>query len=92
MNLDPAAQRKLEQNVVNITMKQNIQMLNDLVDECFGQCVFKFPSKILDKEERVCLKSCSDRYIALAQRVGTRYSEYQAAVVKEEKLKKQTKA
>lgn len=72
---------------MNDTMKQGIQMQLKLATECFNECVHTFNSKLCSKDESKCIENCADRYIALSQRVGKRYQEYQNRVVLEEKLK-----
>ena len=61
-----------------------------LSGKCFSECVHTFPSKMLDKDETNCIDHCGQRYIALSQRVATRYQEHQAKKVGEAKLKKES--
>ena len=58
-----------------------------LATACFNECVHAFNSKLCSKDESKCIENCADRYIALSQRVGKKYQEYQAGVVLEERLK-----
>lgn len=58
----------------------------NLTAGCFVECVHKFPSKLLDKDEASCIDHCGQRYIALSQRVGTRYQIHQSTKVAEAKV------
>jgi len=84
--LAPRLQRKLEQSVVHSSIHQNMELLMNLTAGCFVECVHKFPSKLLDKDEASCIDHCGQRYIALSQRVGTRYQIHQATKVAEAKV------
>lgn len=86
--LPPHLQRKLEQNVVNSAMQQNVALLMTLSSTCFNECVQTFPSKLLNKSELTCVEHCADRYISLSQGVGERYQRIQAQKVMKEKIRK----
>jgi len=87
VKLEPHLQRKLEQNVINSTMKQNVDLMSKIADQCFNECVNHFPSRMLSKGESKCIENCADRFIVLSQRVGKQYQEVQHQVVVKEKLK-----
>ena len=87
VKLEPHLQRKLEQNVINSTMKQNVDLMSKIADQCFNECVNHFPSRMLSKGESKCIENCADRFIVLSQRVGKQYQEVQHQVVVKENLK-----
>mmetsp|Transcript_25882 Transcript_25882/g.31903 ORF Transcript_25882/g.31903 Transcript_25882/m.31903 type:complete len:100 (-) Transcript_25882:385-684(-) len=88
-HLDPQVQKKLQQNVVNSMIRDNMEMLLDLSEECFSECVSKFPSKTLDRDETSCIENCADRYLKLRLRVGQKFQYYQAVKVQEMRKKKE---
>ncbi len=53
-------------------------MLLSLTDECFTQCVHKFPSRLCDRDEMTCIENCADRYLKLRLRIGQKFQYYQA--------------
>lgn len=55
------------------------RMYNILTEKCFDTCTYSFRSKTLDKSETTCIQNCASRYIKVAQRVGLRFAEQQAA-------------
>jgi|EP00979_Chaetoceros_neogracilis_P016576 import inner membrane translocase subunit TIM9 len=87
VTLEPHLQKQLQQNVINSTMKQNVDLMSKIADQCFNECVNHFPSKMLSKNEAKCIEHCADRFIVLSQRVGKKYQEVQHQVVVKEKLK-----
>lgn len=63
-------------------------MLLSITNECFADCVHKFPSKLCNKEEMTCVENCADRYLKLRLRVGQKFQYYQAVKVAEMKKEK----
>jgi hypothetical protein len=45
-----------------------------------------FSGKTLDEKESKCMAHCAEKFLKLTQRVGFRFSEYQAQKALEEKL------
>ena len=63
-------------------------MLLSTTQECFTECVQKFPSRVCSREEMTCIENCTDRYLKLRLRVGQKFQYYQALKVAEMKEKK----
>mmetsp|Transcript_557 Transcript_557/g.921 ORF Transcript_557/g.921 Transcript_557/m.921 type:complete len:101 (+) Transcript_557:105-407(+) len=76
--LPPHQQQQFMQSLEQMQMKDSLNMYNNLVERCFGQCVGSFRSKTLDKSEAGCVENCSARYVKMTQRVGLRFAEHQA--------------
>mmetsp|Transcript_7071 Transcript_7071/g.10514 ORF Transcript_7071/g.10514 Transcript_7071/m.10514 type:complete len:99 (-) Transcript_7071:100-396(-) len=69
-------------------MKDSLKMYNHLVESCFEKCVMvnwggSFNSKQLTEGETKCISQCSEKFMKLTQRVGFRFSEYQAIKARE---------
>ena len=48
-------------------MKDSLKMYNNLVAECFRDCVNSFRAKSLDAKEEACVTKCAEKYIKLTQ-------------------------
>ncbi|KAJ1458607.1 Tim10/DDP family zinc finger protein [Pelagophyceae sp. CCMP2097] len=70
----PEFMRTLE----TMQMKDSLKMYNNLVADCFRDCVNGFRSKTMDPKEEACVCKCAEKYIKLTQRVGFRFAEHQA--------------
>ena len=60
--------------------------------DCFDQCVHKFPSKLLDKEETACIEHCAERFLAFTERASKRFQENQVKMKQEFKAEKAKQA
>ena len=64
-------------------MKDSLAMYSALVENCFDKCVNSgwgggFRSKQLEDSETKCLSQCAEKFMKVTQRVGFRFTEYQA--------------
>jgi len=54
-----------------------------LLTEFYISSIWRFPSKILDREESSCIEHCADRYLQLRLRASEKFQYYQALKVQE---------
>lgn len=66
-------------------------MLLSMTQDCFNECVHKFPSKMCTRDEMLCIENCADRYLKLRLRVGQKFQYYQAVKVAQLKKEKEEK-
>lgn len=57
---------------------------NQILDDCFNECVKSFRSKNLDKTEKDCLQNCAQKYIAISQRVYERVNDIQNEIASQQ--------
>lgn len=70
--LTPYQQQILMQKANESQIRENSSIMINLSKACFEQCVFKFPSKILDKDESHCIENCAQRFVKSAERIALR--------------------
>ena len=70
--LSPHQQQILMQKANESQMRENSSIMINLSKTCFDQCVHKFPSKILDKDESHCIENCAQRFVKSAERIALR--------------------
>ena len=56
-------------------MKDMMNLYSNLVERCFNSCTTDFSSKALSGKEEDCTKHCADKFLAMSNRVGLRFSE-----------------
>lgn len=68
--LSSSQQQRLIQKASESQIRENSNIVISLTKTCFDQCVDKYPSKIVDKEETKCVENCAQRFIKCAERIA----------------------
>ena len=79
-SLDAAEQKRVEEGLMDIRMRDVMRQLNNTVERCFEVCATSFRSKNLDSKETECMNNCADKYFKYSMRAGLRFQEEQAEI------------
>jgi len=52
-----------------------LQIVAEMVDQCFDTCVYNFRTRNLDHKENDCVYTCADKYFRVAARAGAVMTE-----------------
>ncbi|KAL1916230.1 uncharacterized protein VTP21DRAFT_5847 [Calcarisporiella thermophila] len=64
-------QRKMEEKQV----MENMRIYLEIAEQCFNNCVNDFTTRTLLNREEQCVVKCTEKFILLSKRAGTRFGE-----------------
>ncbi|KAG6417573.1 hypothetical protein SASPL_119757 [Salvia splendens] len=53
----------------------SLGLYSKLSQRCFNDCVTSFYRKTLGKQEEICVRRCTEKFLRLSTRVATRFAE-----------------
>ncbi|RXK37519.1 mitochondrial import inner membrane translocase subunit TIM9 [Tremella mesenterica] len=77
-NFNGAEQAHMTKVLEKKQMQDFMKLYSGLMERCFMTCVNDFTSKSLTGNEITCVQNCTDKFLKHSERVGARFSEYNA--------------
>lgn len=74
-NPNPRYASQMDQIMMELQMKDYMNMFNGLTERCFHSCVSDFSTRNLTSKEETCMYRCVDKFIRHTQRVGLVFQE-----------------
>ncbi|EIM21151.1 hypothetical protein E3Q22_00428 [Wallemia mellicola] len=71
----------LNQYIQKKEMKDFMKLYSNLVFNCFNDCSEDFTSRTLSTNERTCSENCVGKFLKHSERIGARFSEYNAEMM-----------
>ena len=56
-------------------MKDFMDMYSNIVNKCFDHCCTSFYAHVLDKQEKACIVTCTQKIMKSSERIGMRFAE-----------------
>ncbi len=76
-NASPKERQELLDKMEEMHVSDTQRMFNGLTQRCFEMCVTSFRTKVLGREEQLCVDNCTVKFMRSMQRTGARFAEQQ---------------
>ncbi|XP_047968715.1 mitochondrial import inner membrane translocase subunit Tim9-like [Salvia hispanica] len=74
-SLPESDQARISSIIDQMQTRDSLGLYSKLSQRCFDDCVTSFYRKTLGKQEEICVRRCTEKFLRLSTRVATRFAE-----------------
>ncbi|XP_057772385.1 mitochondrial import inner membrane translocase subunit Tim9-like [Salvia miltiorrhiza] len=74
-SLSESDQARISSIIDQMQTRDSLSLYNKLSQRCFDDCVTTFYRKALGKQEEICVRRCTEKFLRLSTRVAMRFAE-----------------